>query len=202
MENHHVINMSDLRYIRNIDWEDVFDDWRKNEASQEGWQRTAQEKGWPDWETWRSYLADLLRLKEREWKLYTIDNPAEVIPKFLVGPFNSWQKIVPPSEINQINFEKYLRLDLERWRTHGKVEGLIENYPQRTRIIGLIEPKSQKIVGIEGTHRCMAIALAEHEGIPLPADIHVELALAKIQADERDLLTHVLKTGTSKPQME
>jgi len=192
--------MENFRYLKDLKWEEVFDQWRKNESEDEGWQRAAQEHGWPDWEHWRSYLSDkALALPTREWKLYGIDDPLTALPNFLVGPFDSWQQSVPEDKINKITFGEYLELDRERWQTHDKIQSLLTHFPTQTQIIGLVKPETNQIVCIEGTHRSMAVTRAWREGIQLPAGITIELALAHIGDQERDLLWKALYLGTHKP---
>lgn len=193
--------MDNFRYKRDLTWEEIFAQWTQNESHEEGWQKTAQKKGWANWKEWRTYLAEtLLGLHQKEWKLYGIDNPIGVIPQFLVGPFNSWQKIVPPDKINEITFREYLELDVQRWKTHGKVQELLNNVPLRTQLIGLIEPETSRIVCVEGTHRCMSVTLASHEGIQLATNREIEIALAPLGKEGKEFLLKTLYTGSHKPQ--
>jgi hypothetical protein len=190
-----------LSYRSEGSWEnDIFPDWANNEENQPGWQETAKMKGWDNWREWRSFSADKLNLPAREWQIYNIENPMETIPGFLVGPFPSWQKNVPENLINQISFGGYLELNLERLKNNLKIRELMENFPANTQIIGLVEPVSQQIVCIEGTHRCTAISLASKMKKEITGLKEVRIALAKLKESEKDLLSDALKIGTQKPE--
>ncbi|MGL5831405.1 MAG: hypothetical protein ACRCZE_04645 [Candidatus Altimarinota bacterium] len=190
-----------LNYIGDGDWEkDIFSDWASNEENQPGWQETAKMKGWDNWREWRSFSAGKLNLQNREWRIYSIENPLKVVPGILVGPFPSWQKYVPDNLINQISFGDYLELNLERLRNNLKINELIDNFPASTQIIGLIEPINQQIVCVEGTHRCTAISLASKLNREIAGLKEVRIALAKLEESEKDLLSEALKIGTKKPE--
>ncbi len=64
-----------MRKVKDISWEEVFENWRENEANNPGWVEIATKiKGWPDWESWRSFGANQMNLPNQDWSMYQFDD--------------------------------------------------------------------------------------------------------------------------------
>ncbi len=88
--------LAQLTYIDSTPWDDVFRVWKHAEGSDPEWQRFArEEKGYESWDAWRGAEASAIQADTREWTLYDIPKPNIVIPQFLMGPFQGWQKPYP-----------------------------------------------------------------------------------------------------------
>ncbi len=191
--------MHNLTPIRDISFEELFDEWRKNEAKNPDWIHCATDvKGWPDWESWRRNTLSLFGAEKRQWKIYSIDDQMEFIPKMLMGPFNGWQAKVP--EHNKYSFEEMLALpeNLEFYSHHGKVLDMIKNFPAQALFTGVIREKLGKVVCIEGHHRATAISLAKvlYQKIEFGQKLHI--ALTTISEDEDGIFDYMQEIGTSK----
>jgi len=80
-----------MKLIERTTWHDVFEGWRIREANNPDWIECATKKGWPDWESWRSFTAKQIDAENREWKIYQFTNPTEEISEMLIGPYAGWQ---------------------------------------------------------------------------------------------------------------
>lgn len=189
-----------LTRIRDISWSEVFDGWRKREAGNPAWIECATEvKGWPDWESWRSFTAQQFQAKERTWTLYRWNDPLSNIPDMLIGPFSGWQQRVIRK--NDTTFSELLELpgEEERWRSHEGVRSILNGLPFATEMIGTVRKDNGKIVCIEGHHRAMAFSLArKEEGLLDFSQTPVTIALCVLEVEECALLDDALHRGTSK----
>jgi len=190
--------LNQLKYLNIVSWQEVFDVWKSNEGADPVWQAFAKnEKGWDTWEQWRGYQASILGADEREWKLYEILDPNQVVLKFLIGPFPGWQKHF--EEKNTHTFE-YLVSDKTEWvKENIGIKTRREHFPQQTQFIGLYLEDKQKIVMYEGHHRSAAISLAVFENDPIVFTSNPTIALTTITGDSSKLLDHLLVTKANKP---
>jgi len=188
-----------MKFINDTTWEDVFAGWRDREATNPGWIRCANEKGWPDWESWRRFTASQIGADKREWKIFEFAEPVEEIPKMLLGPYSGWQSRV--SKKNSSSFEDLLDIpeQLEFFGKHEGVLSMLNGLPFTTEFIGLVREDSDKVVCIEGHHRATAIALAKRQGKQIDwSGAKITIALARIPAAGCLLFDEVAKRGMSK----
>lgn len=181
----------------NATWPEIFDDWRAREASNPGWVHTATVvKGWPDWESWRQLTVKQLRLDDRQWTMFGLDQPLTEIPAMLIGPHSGWQKNLPVPNVSTFGDLANIPEQAEHFAALSVTKQLRQKFPAQTRLIGLRRPDG-RIVLIEGHHRAMAIALAAKDGQRLDCG-DVRIALADLQPAEAGLLDVVLARGTTK----
>lgn len=189
-----------MKFIKNTTWPEVFESWRQKEASNLDWIECATKiKGWPDWESWRSFTAQQISAENREWKIFEFTNPTEEIQKMLVGPFSSWQSGVLNK--NKTTFEELLKIpeQYERFSKHSYVLSILNGLPFSTELIGLVRKDINKIVCIEGHHRATAIALAKKQRRRLDfTNTPITIALAELNVEECQLLDKISQRGTSK----
>ncbi|MCA9373574.1 hypothetical protein KC725_00275 [Candidatus Peregrinibacteria bacterium] len=194
--------LEELSYKGVISWDEVFDVWRKNEASQPGWVEVATKvKGWPDWESWRRYMAAEVGAEEREWKLYEFTDPMIQIPEMLVGPFQSWQNQLPEEKRLQTTFSDFIAERLDWARGHGRIQDMIQHFPSSTQFTGLYLEDQDRLLCFEGSHRAAAVALAARDGMAIDFGEQVPLiAVASISGDSSELLLKALETGSDNPE--
>lgn len=192
--------MDNLIFVKNTTWQEVFEGWKIREANDPGWINCATKiKGWPDWESWRRYIASQFGAEKREWKIYQIVNANKVVPEVLVGPYTGWQNRLP--EKNILSFAEMLKIieNYKAFSKNDKVLGMIKNWPISTQFIGIIRPDNGKIVCVEGHHRATAIALAKKNNQPLDFKSEVTIALAELVPGEEKLLDAILAKGSQNP---
>ena len=161
----------ELEFIKDLAWSEVFDIWRTNEADKSGWQQTAKNKGYKDWETWRINYFDVFKCREADWRLYEIKNPLEAIPRFHGGPFKTWIERMYQGEF----LPAFGRLaEFEHIQKHPTIRGMADNFYADTILTG-VALKGEVYI-IEGTHRCCALALMTKENKPLTHKIFITLA--------------------------
>lgn len=165
------LNRNEFQYVRQLLWTEVFEIWRKTEARNPNWEAHYKERGFSTWEEWRRTYVEPLKCAEREWHLYKILDPVRSVPKFHGGPIRSWmekyyggQKRPRFSEIVQGS----------KIQQHGYVLQLRDNFPKETALTGLVT--KERIVIIEGMHRCCAMALAVMEGRNIESEVCIALA--------------------------
>jgi len=189
-----------MKYIKNTNWQEVFAGWRDREANNPGWIECATKiKGWPDWESWRSFTAQQIDAPNRDWKIYQFSDPMQEIPEMLIGPFSGWQSRV--TNKNKTTFKELLEIPVqyEEWAKHSGVLAMMNGMPFATELIGIVRKDLNKIVCLEGHHRATAIALAQKQEKKIDfSQTPITIALTELAAGDSHLLDEVLKRGTSK----
>jgi hypothetical protein len=189
-------------FIRKTTWEEVFDGWRKREASNPDWVRCATEiKGWPDWESWRSFSANQFDAENLPWGLWEIENPMEEIPEMLVGPFTGWQGRFADGKKNVHSFEDLLNDpdQFVEFSNHEVVKYILDSMPFSTELIAVQRGDNGKFVCIDGHHRATAITLARKLGREIDfSKVRITVALAYLSPGRVDSLDEMLKRGSSK----
>ncbi|MBM3205095.1 hypothetical protein FJZ48_03920 [Candidatus Uhrbacteria bacterium] len=189
-----------MQLIRPISWEEVFDGWRVREANNPAWIECATKiKGWPDWESWRSFIAKQFDAENRKWKIFQFENPLEEIPEMFIGPYSGWQSRV--NNKNHTTFKELLEIpgQFDEWGKHSGVLAIMKGLPFPTELIGIIRKDTDKIVCIEGHHRATAIALAKKQGQIIDfSETPVTIALTELATENCRLLDDVLQRGASK----
>ncbi len=167
-------------------WAQVFAIWRTNEGDDSHWGPHARERGFPNWEAWRMTYATPLRLPERAWHLFRVEDPLATVPAFRGGPFGSWIRKYYHGDAHPTFATLARHPDIA---SHTGVLALRDHFPSETTISGLLHDDG--IVIVEGMHRCCAIALAAAQGTPLMTTLRLALADAR-----GETLPPVGQTGT------
>lgn len=189
-----------MKFIKDTTWSEVFEGWRVREANNPAWVECATKaKGWPDWESWRSFTAQQLDAANRDWKIFQFENPLVEIPDMLIGPFGGWQSRVERK--NQTTFKELLEIpeQYQEWSNHAKILSIMNGLPFVTDLIGLVRTDLGQVVCLEGHHRATAITLAQKQGRIIDfSQIPVTIALTELATEECRLLDQLLQRGTSK----
>ena len=193
-----------MKFIKDTNWQEVFEGWRERESNNPGLiEHATKIKGWPDWESWRSFTAKQIDAENRNWKLFQFKKPLEEIPEMLIGPFSRWQSRV--TNKNKTTFKQLLEMpeQFEEWSKHPGVLAILDGLPFATEIIGLVRKDIDKVVCLEGHHRATAVALAKKFGKNIDfSRTPVTIALTELSAEDGRLLDEALKRGTAKtPQL-
>jgi len=161
-----------LKFIKKMSWENVFDVWRENEDYPGShWIALWQERGFKSWADWRMTYANRFQLQDLDWALYEINNHMEFIPQICGGSFSSWVKLFYQGEENPLFSKIVKHPDVQ---THKGILEFMENFPADTTISAVI--LNDKIVVVEGMHRCAAIALAGLQGKQIKTKMKICLA--------------------------
>lgn len=189
-----------MNFIKNTTWDAVFEGWRTREAQNPGWIHCATIiKGWPNWESWRSFTANQIRASDRQWGLYEFTNPMNEIAAMLVGPYSGWQSRM--KEKNTGSFEDLLNIpeQLEAFSRQEGILSIMKGLPFSTEFIGVIRDDVNKIVCLDGHHRSLAMTFAKKQGISINfTETKIRIALAHLSVDECFLIDEILKRGSSK----
>lgn len=160
-----------LDFIKNLIWEEVFDIWEKNEASDPSWIKHAQTRGFKTWREWRETMVPALNLDRLEWSLYQIKNPNQIVPLFHSGPFKAWSMFYNGK--SSVLFKDLIQQ--KSVQSNNRLQKMISNFPTESSIIG-VNTRSNNIVIIEGMHRCLALSYCAGKKEPLNADLKIALA--------------------------
>lgn len=178
--------MKNLEKIKSVTWDEVFEIWKQNEASELHWIELYKKRGFKSWEEWRINYLKPLGLSKLSWDLYKIKNPLKTIPNFFGGPFKAWKEIFYKKR-KTIKFSKLAKLP--EIKIHQGILKIKENFPRKTDLIGIIV--NGKIHIIEGMHRSAAVALLKEEKKELESEIYI--ALAEYPANDLPIVGQFLK---------
>ena len=160
-----------LTEIGPTSWEEVFSIWRNGEANIPRWVDHYERRGFDSWDEWRKSTIQDLKAEKLNWKIYRLHDSQKAVPHFYGGPFRAWMQkyyggspIAPFSEI--IEHEEVQKSQL--------VREMIENFPKKTTLIGLLA--DDKVVILEGLHRCSALAVAAQKGMKIKTEAYILLA--------------------------
>jgi len=188
-----------MKKVKDTSWQVVFEGWRSREAHNPNWIECAKIKGWPDWESWRSFTVQQIDASHRKWKIFQFSDPMREIPDMLIGPYSQWQSRV--INTNQTTFKELLEIpeQYREWSSHAGILSIMNGMPFATELIGLIRKDSNTIVCLEGHHRATAISLAQKQNKKIDfSQTAIMIALAEISSDECILFDELLQRGTTK----
>ena len=152
-------------FVRNLNWQDVFEIWKNNEINEPHWQEYYTEKGFNSWIEWRNKYLEPIKALNKKWKLVKVVDPLKSVPKFHGGPYNGWWKNYYQGE-NLPEFGKMAE--------HPRSEDYLKNLPSKTTIIAWNTEIG--IVIIEGMHRCAGITKASKENKNIKLDLYMVVA--------------------------
>lgn len=166
----------------------------------------ALNKGFASIEEWRTTNALRFGMDKLDWILEKIDNPGEVLPNVIIGPYRGWsiQKDVEFFD-NQLSTTFAQALEIPAFfdfcKTHDRIVPLSEKFPLPTSII-LFRKASGELIHVEGGHRMCAVAFAKKIGKPIKFEgkPQVAAAIADITEEKFRELVAMAKTSTDKVQ--
>ena len=157
-------------FIKDIEWGDVYKEWKRSETKDEIWRNFFIREGFKDWAQFRRAGIKETKSKKLEWKLYKI-NPEEVLG-FNCGAFEEWLTIA-----DELKSRLFKDISLHQvFSNHPKIQIIKRNFPFPTQLIGF--KKQGQIYIFDGHHRCVAISqLLTDQRIE---NINIFIALAEI----------------------
>ena len=163
--------MENLKYIKQISWEEAFLLWAKEESNLPHWVEHYKVRGFNSWEEWRKSSVKDLAPENLKWDLYEIVDPLKTVPNFYGGPFRAWVKRYYGDKKMPTFKELAQNHELQK---DPNTNEIIKKFPKESTLIGLI--KDDKIIIVEGMHRCSALAVAQEKGITIDAKLFIILA--------------------------
>jgi hypothetical protein len=184
-----------------LTFDEVFKIWFDAEVTQiEGRDilPVAQSKGFNSIVEWRLSTALRLRMDKKDWELVSVNNPNEILPNIIIGPYQGWSKFFDNKLTT--SFAEALEIpEFFEWvSTHDRIIPLSKDFPSPTTII-LFQKENGDFICIEGTHRICAVAYKNKVGEPIELNNNsITAAIAQIKDSEIEELVGFLKEGTSK----
>jgi hypothetical protein len=135
----------------------------------------------------------------KSWTLETINNPNEVLPKIIIGPYQGWSKFFN----NQITTPFAQALDIPEFfewcQTHDRIIPLSQRFPLPTTLI-LFRKTNGELIHIEGGHRICAAAYAQKIDKPITFEGQPPMTAAIAPIDDAEIpkLIEFLNRGTHK----
>lgn len=169
----------DLKYLRDMSWDEVKQSW-KNDEDSHSFKREYAEHGHDTWESWRKVIFDTLHLPDLAWSQYEIPDPEITVPQFHGGPFKPWQELYYGDK-EMPTFKEIVEVEESDVSTRGKFSDIISS-TKPIQLIGL--QKGEEIYIIEGMHRSTSIALAASRGQKLSTSVSLLLAKTDLQEFE------------------
>lgn len=144
----------ELGYLFPLNWDQVFNTWRVNEAGQERWQEHYKGRGFGSWEEWRMSYAKPFRCPEASWHQFRIRDPLATIPNFFGGPFRGWvEKHYAGEEGRTFGW----LVNQQVIQNHTGILRLANHFLFGTIITGLVI--EDRVYIVEGMHRCCSLAM-------------------------------------------
>lgn len=159
-----------LQKLKPVSWEEIYSTWKEDEFRHGQWKGHWEGKGFDSWEEWRNLKTKLLHLPDREWNLYSVEDPVQTVPTFWGGPFLSLAERYYDGDLTKQISEIALHQSI---KSHERIRKIMENFPSYTQLIGLIW--NNRILIYEGTHRACAIALAASDNVSINSEITIAL---------------------------
>ncbi len=189
-----------MEFVKDTTWNEIFEGWRAREANNQSWVKYATEtKGWPDWASWRNFMAEQVSAEKREWKIFRFTDPDKEIPGLLIGPHSGWQGDLPLK--NSLSFKELLEIPekFKGYTQHTGIQAIIDGLPFPAQLIGLLREDCGRIVCFEGNHTALAIALANKQAKHIDwSGVDINIAVAVVPSEEHALFDTVLARGTAK----
>ena len=161
---------SSFKLVRQIEWPEIFDAWRKGEARQESWKRHWEERGFDSWDEWRKAYAEPFQPETPKWFLYEITDPIKEFPEIYAVPSKSWIEKAYGGERTK-KFKDIAEHPIIK--DNDKIIAIKNNFPAETMLTGLL--CGEKIVLVEGMHRAAALATWDLK-IPFSGKVHMAIA--------------------------
>jgi hypothetical protein len=161
----------------------------------------AQSKGFNSITEWRLATAVRLGMDTKQWRIEQINNPNEVLPNIIIGPFQGWSKFFD----NKIDTTFAQALEIPAffdWCTgHDRIQPIAANFPSATSLILFRKPNGQ-LIHIEGGHRICAVAygIKINKPIDLNGKTPITAMIADIVESQIPGLIEFLRRGTFKQQ--
>lgn len=166
--------LNNLKLIRPLTPQEVFETWRNIEELLEHWKDVWQAKGFKSWEEWRQTTHAPLFEKQLSWNLYKINEPLKSIPEWRGGMFHAWNKWFYNSFQEQPPRLKDL-LSHPGISNHWYIREIANNFPASTTLTALNMPNND-IVVVEGMHRACAITMLAFDKKLLNTDVFLLIA--------------------------
>ena len=178
-----------IQLIRACSWEEVFLTWYKNEGEKQNWNELAKSRGFASWAQWRlEGYAHPFECQKADWGLYEISNPSEVISQWFGGPFRTMIERHYDGEHTKSFSQLAARPEI---LDNPTVQDMIVNYPVET-VISALQLTDGRIVVIEGSHRCFALAVMAAQGKPFSGTL--TFAIGKSTLTELPVVGQVIKS--------
>lgn len=174
--------MNNLKLVKKLTWEEVFEIWRKDEEDLEHWKEYWKAKGFKSWADWRMKQVRATNADKLKWALYEVKDPLKTIPAWKGGPTTTtWLKyFYAPLGKNAQDLPTFAELATSpAVANHYYIRDLTKTFPKTTTLMAI--KTSQGIVVVQGLHRACAIALSVAWNHPVKTKVRV--ALAKIKDD-------------------
>ncbi|OGI16525.1 MAG: hypothetical protein A3J63_02910 [Candidatus Moranbacteria bacterium RIFCSPHIGHO2_02_FULL_40_12b] len=161
---------SSFKFIRPIQWPEIFDAWRSGEARQESWKRHWEERGFGSWDEWRTEYAKPFQPETLNWFLYEISDPTREFPEIYCVPSKSWIEKAYGGKITK-QFKDIAGDPIIK--DNNKIIAIKNDFPKKTMLTGLL--CGEKIVLVEGMHRAAALATWDSK-VPFNSKIYMAIA--------------------------
>ena len=182
-----------MKHLKDLTWKRVFEGWRSREETNPSWVTFAkEEKGFPDWESWRLNYISRFHPETMDWRLYQFEDPLNEIPEMLLGPYFGWQSLVQNK--HNTTFAELMEQNEQytHFQSYPAVAGMLESLPFKTEMIGFMRTDG-RIVCIDGHHRSAAVAISKKEERELDfSNTPVTIALAKLNEEQERLFDEIV----------
>lgn len=171
-----------LKLIKPLTTEEVFEIWRDIEENLEHWKHFWRAKGHKSWSEWRKSTHKAVLKEKLDWNLYEVVDPLKIIPEWHGGMFYAWNKWFyinfkqNPSRLAESEPPKLKDLLAHPGvHNHWYIRAISKKFPKKTTL-SAIRLKNGKIFIIEGMHRACSIAAIAHNKRIFKSKVYVVLA--------------------------
>lgn len=185
-----------------VRFDQVFHFWMQSEVNEiEGrdFLPVTKSKGFNSITEWRLSTALRLGMDTKEWSLEPVEDPNEIFPRVIIGPYQGWSTFLERKVATTFAEALEIPQFFEWISSHEKIHQLTQRFPSPSTVI-LFKKKDGSLIHIEGGHRMCAVAYAQKIGKPIyfPTPSPLTAAVATIEDSEMKKLFLLLKLGTYK----
>lgn len=162
-----------LELVGPTTWAAVYRQWYGQEGRRLDWRRHYLERCHRSWREWRQFsIIQPFALAKKKWQIYRLDDPTKVLD-WHGGPFPGWKR----------DYYAGAQTRSFRWLVNeGKIQknrkvGKFKTVPPTMKLFGL--RYKNKIIILDGMHRCCALALMMTKKKPVRTTIILALAQTK-----------------------
>jgi hypothetical protein len=141
-----------LQRVDKIDYDELEENWRDSEGLV--WSDHWEKRGYKNWREFRQARIKMMELDKLSWAVHLSTEPTVDAGKMYCDASTGWSRFYTDREQSTFSTLK----DHPFFQNHERVLDMREKFPKSTYLIGLSNPRDERIILVDGHHRATALA--------------------------------------------